>query len=238
MKNEAAIFIRPSLLVIGDLHIGILGIRDIGVSESIIDDMITRLEKMKRELGPSSLIITGDVKERIGLPSHKFEIKLLEKFFSSITRYFSKIYIAKGNHDGKLEFVLKRFIPGRAEVYKVVSIFDKLRKREIIILHGHFKLSCERIKRSGSEVIVISSHTHPALQILPSKKVKVWVLSDILACERKLRWIILPAFNDTIMGADLSKLAPHEVVRRSPFPSQAKILKESILLLDLTPIKD
>ena len=107
-----------------------------------------------------------------------------------------------------------------------------------MIVHGHVKLKSSVIENLGSELIIISSHTHPAVSILPSLKLKAWGIFEVKLMSTKFKWIILPAFNEVLIGLDLSSLSDQEIIRISPFPSDAKILKKSFLLLDLTPIID
>ncbi len=240
IKEEPAIFVNPGFLVIGDLHIGAIISKDFAFHRTFVENLIERVKKLRDLVKAHKLILTGDIKERIGPLKSRVEREMIELFLREVLKIFDKIFIVKGNHDGRIEeILLEKEYASKVVIAKSVLIQPRKSARPIIITHGHMKLDKGLFEKYRKGLIVISSHMHPAVSIAPGIKVKVWAIFDIEFLKRKYKWIIMPAFSEIIVGSDLRALPKNEILARSPFPSlQAKILNRSFLLLDLTPIMD
>ena len=171
-------------LLIADPHIGFelsrgLRIRT-GLEESLAEFVLDE--------NPDLLIVLGDLKEPLGL---SFRLKeMLLRFFSTLRDV--RIFIAKGNHDGKVEEIAERF-PN-------VEVRDHFLIDGRLFLHGHTKLPREEFKEA------FLGHAHPAYTLKSggvAKRVKVFA--------RVERFLILPTVNPYIEGFDVRegiKLVP------------------------------
>ncbi len=181
---------RGRTLLIADPHIGFELSRGLRLR--------TRFEERLAEFiagkDPDLLVILGDVKEPIGL---SFTVKrLLMGFFSNLREI--PTVITKGNHDGRIEEVAKRF--SNVEVREYFLIDGQL------FLHGHTKLPGVDFEEA------FLGHAHPAYTLKSggvAKKVKVFV--------RTGKFLVLPTVNPYIEGFDV-----REGLKLVPFLRNAK----------------
>ena len=186
-------------LVIGDLHIGRelklagKGIRIYGTTEVMADRALALMKKHKAKV----LVILGDVKDSITRPDST-EMRMIRSFFNRFFGY--GVVLVQGNHDAGLGEL------GEALKVKEFSI------GKIGLIHGNALPSEELMQKE----CIIAAHDHPAIMSAPFEEggnmEKVWVMLDLKANEaaklydkpnRKIKLVLMPAFNDLIMGNDI-----------------------------------
>ena len=206
--EELSLQLRTSLgrtLVFADPHIGFELSRGLRIRTRFEDS----LADFVAEKNPDVLIILGDVKEPLGLSFRLREMLL--RFFSGLGDV--RVFIAKGNHDGRIEEVTKNF--QNVEVREYFLIDGKL------FLHGHTRLPDVEFEEA------FLGHAHPAYTLKSSgvaRKVKVFA--------RLGRFLVLPTVNPYIEGFDV-----REGLRLVPFLRKARevelFLPEGIYLGNL-----
>ncbi|WP_297495827.1 metallophosphoesterase [Thermococcus sp.] len=171
-------------LLIADPHIGFELSRGLRIRTRFEE----RLAEFVLEGKVDSLIILGDLKEPLGL---SFRLKeMLLRFFSALRDV--RVFIAKGNHDGRIEEVAEHF--SNVEVREYFLIDGQL------FLHGHTKLPGVEFDEA------FLGHAHPAYTLKSggvARKVKVFV--------RTGKFLVLPTVNPYIEGFDVReglKLVP------------------------------
>jgi len=177
-------------LLIADPHIGFELSRGLRIRTRFEES----LAGFVLDENPDLLIILGDLKEPIGL---SFRLKdMLLRFFSELKDV--DVVITKGNHDGRIEEVAKRF--PNVEVREYLLLDGKL------FLHGHTKLPIMDFEEA------FLGHAHPAYTLKSSgvaRKVKVFA--------RLGRFLILPTVNPYLEGFDV-----REGLKLVPFLRNAK----------------
>jgi uncharacterized protein len=196
VKGAPALLIRKEkTLVVGDLHIGL----DLkyGRGGILFQDatkrMSDRLLGLCNETGAGSLVMIGDVKESITYPGFS-EFMELKRFFGALKGV--RISIAKGNHDGNLERVLRNLD------------LDIELKREIFVdgvalMHGNAWPSEEAMRKR----YLVVGHRHFAVDS-NGKTEKVWLIANAgkkiekryKSYNKGIRLIVVPPFNDLILG--------------------------------------
>ncbi len=240
IEGYPALLINSNILIISDLHLGKINIRDHKVINDVFEDELTKIKYLLENYSVRTLIINGDVKEALGRPS-KIIVKQINEMLDLILSYADKIIIIQGNHDGRIIELLNKKVLMNQQLEVKKLEYVSLNNLRLLITHGHNKLSCEHLKETN---IVISAHIHPALSLLDSSplKVKIWGIFDILInCKdvRQLKWILMPAFASYISGLSLSSISNSMLLELSPFPKkESKIFKRNYFLLDLTPIEN
>ena len=224
VKNERALKFGE-FLIISDLHIGYKkSFEERGYKiPNQSKKFLKRIKELKEKTKTKKLIILGDVKHNIPYISENERYDLL-RFFKGISELFEEVIITKGNHDGRIESLVRR------ENIKVVSEFVK---DDIAFLHGH-KYPSEKAMRCKFMVI---GHTHPTFEIKEKTGVvhsySCWVVGEFdkkklkkkyekIKCEKV---IIVPAFNELMHGYK---------ERVGPIAKAIKI--KEIFLLDLTKV--
>ncbi|MDE1866031.1 MAG: metallophosphoesterase [Candidatus Micrarchaeota archaeon] len=201
--DEPAAIVRhgsESYLVVGDLHIGkelklsAKGIRIYGTTDQMAERIITLMRRHKA----NNLILLGDVKDSI-LRAESVEARLILNFFKRLAGY--NIILVQGNHDAGLGDY-----PGLAKV-------KEFKLGNIGLIHGN-SLPSEEMMRSE---FIIAGHDHPAALVGSEgegRMEKVWVVMQMKYTaaaklyknpERKVRLILMPAFNDLISGNDVTR---------------------------------
>jgi hypothetical protein len=207
LYDEAAVTVDTSkgrYLVVGDLHIGLESefIRK-GINlYSATEFMANKIKAIAEAQEVHGIIVLGDVKESVLYPTVSDRKKIAD-FFSSLERY--DIIITKGNHDPHLDEVLG----GK------VNIVDEYVVDGYAFLHGH-KWPSEAAMGCGT---IFAAHNHIAVQIIDENKgiytQKAWLVAKLnadAAMERyktfsnKSKLVILPAFNDLIVGTPVNKV--------------------------------
>lgn len=233
-----AMIINSDILIISDLHLGKIKIRDPEAMKEIFNYEATKIIYLLKKFQIDTIIINGDIKETIGIP-HKMIVDQINELFRLLLRYVNNISIIQGNHDGKIRDIISEdlFINHKIEIKKSEKI--SVNNLNILITHGHSKLDCDKLRDIN---LVISAHIHPALSLLDSNKlyVKIWGIFDVkINCSdtQYLKWILMPAFASYILGVPLNRLSNETILDLSPFPvDKSKIFKRNYFLLDLTPL--
>ncbi|AMQ18482.1 metallophosphoesterase [Thermococcus peptonophilus] len=171
-------------LVFADPHIGFELSRGLRIRTGFEEV----LAQFVLERDPDVLIILGDLKEPLGL---SFRLKeMLLRFFSPLKDI--QVIITKGNHDGKIEEITRKF--------ENVSVVENFILDKKLFLHGHTKLP------EGEFQEVFLGHAHPAYTFKSggvAKKAKVFA--------RAGKFLVLPTVNPYIEGFDIReglKLVP------------------------------
>ncbi len=188
---DLSIFLRTSLgrtLVLADPHIGFEISRGLRVRTHYEEELASFI----RESDPDALIILGDVKEPLGMGTELR--RMLSGFFSAIGD--RKIYITKGNHDGRIEGVAERF---------GVKVVPYLLLDDLLFLHGHTLLPALEFREA------FLGHIHPAYRVKGTGKLtKVYL--------RVGRFLILSTVNPYLEGFDI-KLG----IKMIPFLKKAEV---------------
>lgn len=211
------------LLIISDLHLGIEGICGVKkIAEKMIEKNIEKIEYLIKKTNSSTLVINGDIKhhipvaEEIGEKEER-EVELwtkllrenkniekeiereVSRMIPSIIDRISKnceVILLSGNHDGGLKRLST--IEGNFEIKKELIL------EKVGIFHGHRKPSNKLMKCE----IIITGHLHPAIEFKDKLgykfRKKVWVVGRFDEKE-KPKVIIMPAFNEIIVGFPLSE---------------------------------
>jgi uncharacterized protein len=200
-------------LVVGDLHIGRelklagRGIKIYGTTELMAERIISLMKRYKTK----RLVILGDVKDSIIRPD-SVEMRIIRSFFKALSGY--EIVLVQGNHDSGLGD-----IPGVLKV-KEFSI------GKIGMIHGN-TLPSEELMKSD---YLIAGHDHPAAMVSSNEwghLEKAWVMMKIKSQaaskayekpNRRMKLILMPAFNDLITGTNVHEgRVLNPLVRRGLF---------------------
>lgn len=175
-------------LVVADLHIGITTeLRSNNIFlPSQSESFAKKLNAIKKETKANNLIILGDLKHSIPR-LERGEILDIAKFVSLLD--FEKIILIKGNHDGNIENILKKF--KRVKVKKRFLKMD-----QILLTHGHIKI--HNIKRKT----IIMAHVHPYIKIVDRLNTKYFEQVWLSYKDDSKKIIIMPNFNE-LCGATI-----------------------------------
>jgi len=220
VRDFACIFLEKiSSLVVGDLHIGIeeefkkLG-ANIAYTEKIVED----IKKCKEKVNAKRIILLGDVKNSIGIPKSKSEIKNIEKFFESLRQEFEKIYVVKGNHDGLLNKIVSD---------EKIKFFGSRGFR--IKNYGFFHGNAYPLEKVVKAKILFCSHFHPKYSLyLEDRKIAemrvfaIAKLKEIFGKNKKL--IILPPFSPLIVGKEIEELTKEKSVISNLIDKEVEII--------------
>lgn len=206
IKNYPAILIpRISSLVVADFHIGL---EYELLSEGIrIPNQAKRfgreIDELVEKSGAERLIILGDIKHKLLKITKGEEISVL-KFLNSVTEKV-EVFITLGNHDTGLEKILSSKIH--------VASSRGFRIDKFGFFHGHAWPSPEVMKAK----CLFMGHIHPSIFLTDEqgktqvKKVFVIaglnknVLKKIYGKIRRVKLVILPAYNNFLGGSILNK---------------------------------
>jgi len=181
--NEPAMF-TDGYLAVSDLHLGIsneIGRAGITVP-SQAERLAEKLNALKKQTKTDNLVVVGDFKHSIPSIS-RIEHAEIPAFLRKLE--FNEIVIVKGNHDGRIESVIKGV--ENVRVRKSFAVGD------FFFTHGH------RTAKTEKSTVVIG-HNHPgvrfrdrfgAVYIEPC-----WVRGKIRMNGKDRGLIIMPAFNE------------------------------------------
>lgn len=207
IEKAPALFVtKEKLLAVGDLHLGRdLALRKSGIhvpnaTERLAGSLLSLCKRQKAR----GLVLLGDVKESIGYPARE-EYENLMRFFYMLRNV--KITITKGNHDARIEEIAKRLDAN-------VEIVNELLLSKVALMHGHAMPSQDAMKKE----YIVTVHSHPAININGNYE-KAWVVAKVSKeagkkykdYNKKIRLVIMPAFNELITGSDpesISKFSP------------------------------
>ena len=208
--GEKAILLGKAL-IIADLHLGIEselkkhGIKIPQQSEKIKNKIIELLQKTKAE----KLFILGDLKHEIGIKNMRESFKEEIRSFIADISNFAEIYIAKGNHDGRIEEILQ----------DKCIIKEHFSYENCILTHGHAWIR----KRKIEEEFLILAHAHACISFKDDfgRKFleKIWIKTKLSEKARKkhdfeneVKVIIMPAFNELIYGTPVNESVGNELL--------------------------
>jgi len=200
VKGVPALFVRKErVLVVGDLHVGLeLKFKEKGIhfqkaTEKLAESILATCDKV----GAKGIVLLGDVKESITYPKFA-ELMELKKFFSMMKGV--DVRIAKGNHDGNLEKVLKDLGFG-------IGVEREILLKDVSMLHGNAWPSQEAMQRK----YLVCAHGHFAIDVR-GKTEKAWVIAKAglqirtryKSYNKNITLVLTPPFNELILGTRIS----------------------------------
>jgi putative SbcD/Mre11-related phosphoesterase len=192
---------EKKILVVGDLHLGYedyLAERGWSFPKTQIEESINVLEGVFKKVGSvKEIILLGDVKHYFaGVLNEEFsDFKKIAEFFKSKLVKNGKIVITKGNHDGILGPILKRW------GYEEIELHDFYSKEDVVFFHGN-KEQWGSLEIYGKKVLV-TGHFHPAVRIQDDAKSELFKCF-LLGKFANSKLIILPSFFTLVEGSDVS----------------------------------
>ncbi len=240
IERFPALYISSGILIIADLHLGKIEIKDKIAMEDLFIHEIDKISYLLNTYDIKEVIINGDIKDRIGKPSW-LVTEHLNELFRSILKEAGLVTVIIGNHDGKIKDIINNDLlsSGKLRIKRMMRI--SLNDLSILVVHGHKKVDCRVLNNTD---VLISAHIHPVLSLmgLNALKIKAWGLFDaIVKCknEMRLKWILMPAFSSYLAGLPINRLSDEALINLSPLPSEkSKIFKRNYFLLDLTSLRD
>jgi len=145
------------VLVVADIHLGIEW--DLGNSGIVIpsqsDQRLAKIMEYIDEAAPERVVLLGDVKHNVPRISWQ-EREEVPHFLESIAKRVS-VDIVPGNHDGDMEFLVRRILPGLEVTLQPARGFVL---DGVGYFHGHtwpdpVLLSCDHI---------VMAHNHPTIR--------------------------------------------------------------------------
>jgi len=192
---QDCLLVDNKLLVIGDLHLG---------SEEVIPglqvkEIIEKLEGVfsllkKEKVKVKKVVLLGDIKHDFASISDgewRDSLKLFDYLAGKVGK---NIVVLRGNHDNKLNPILRK---------RGIELKDKYIYENICFLHGNAMFEQLFKQCLDSDVFVIG-HLHPAITL--SDKYKREKYKCFLRGNLKGKLVyILPSFNEGRVGFDLKK---------------------------------
>ncbi len=205
--DEAAAIVtagEKDYLVIGDLHIGAeLPLIKRGIKIYNAErQMLKKIREIAGEFKTKNLIILGDIKDTILYPELR-ESNAILTFFNGLKEENFNVVITAGNHDPHLNEIVD------------CKIVDELIVGDFAFLHGHRWPSDNAMK----EKFLFAGHNHIAIGIedrsggyynqkawLTARFSRKYGLEKYPHANRGIQLVVLPAFNDLIIGMPLGRL--------------------------------
>lgn len=175
------------------------------------------------------LVILGDLKEDIGFPK-KYILRVLERLLVGLSQQFSRIYVVRGNHDGRLIDIVDHL---GLDIYVVDHLTLKSPSGNVLLTHGHMKAPYNDF---ASAKLIVMGHIHPATDIS-----KVFVTAEFSLRKSKKTLVVIPAANPILQGIpidcnaiwnSLLRIAPQELHRDLKLETiklLSRVLTETIL---------
>lgn len=217
ITNEPAILLPGQSLVIADLHIGAESrMRAAGMKmPSQIDKLLKNTINLIKKTKAKKLFILGDIKQQV--PGISFQEEREVPIFFKALQELVEVHILPGNHDGKLEDILKgvEFHPSTGILYK-----------NFYLMHGNTWPSKSFLEAD----YIILGHNHPVVKFRDklgySWRERVWVRSNLNKSIIKERYkklpvslpelIVMPAYNPIVGGK-----AINEIISRTDLHKQS-----------------
>ncbi len=187
IEGYPALWLFDRYVVIGDLHIGYeVSAKDKGLHLPLqFNRYISRLKELKDITEAQELIILGDVKDSVLMPSFD-ELNELLRVFEEISKIF-RITIVQGNHDAYLDKILQKYASFSAATGLVISE----KEAKVGLAHGHARPSDECLE---ADVLVLA-HMHFYIKY-NNTKYPVWLIGR----RGRQTLILMPPFNDLLSG--------------------------------------
>ena len=204
-------------ILISDLHFGFEAeLADRGVRvPSQAWKLRELLIELIKEVDAERLIFLGDLKHRIPLSSW-IEWREMPKVIKDLKRFVDLILVP-GNHDGGIASMLGDLITYASSRGVLIEAEQK-----IFLLHGHTWPSKDVLKAD----LVVMGHLHPMVSLRTDVggvfKKRVWlilegdrrVLAERLGARsgrrKKLKLIVMPAFNPILTGISVNSITPRD----------------------------
>ncbi len=204
-KDRGLVIKRKRYLVVADLHIGFeYELFTSGISiPSQTRRILKRLENLIEEFKIKKLILLGDIKHNIPLPS-KQEKYELPNFFKTLNE-LTELIIVKGNHDGNIE----EYISSEVKIYGG----EGFREGKYAFAHGHAWIGKDLCKAK----VLFLGHEHPAIEFRDKYGRSVepaWIITKPKSYSEEClieKVVLLPSFNHLIGGIAFNKkdFEPH-----------------------------
>ncbi len=188
-------------LVIGDLHIGAeKRLIDKGVKlYNATGIMAKEIVSIASEFDIHDIIMLGDIKDSIMHPE-RVELMNIKGFFNALEGY--KVKIVRGNHDAYI-----------SEITGIEPV-DELLIGRFALLHGNRWPTEPAMRKS----YIMTAHNHISVSFKDKRggyyQYKAWMIAKLNPEEaakrygrfnRGVKLIMMPAFNELIMGMPISK---------------------------------
>ncbi len=198
-------------LVIGDLHLGFeheLGEKGYNVP-SQTGKMLESIKKMAKKTKSTKLIILGDLKHAVPNMSSQ-EKREIPFFVRKLDEFFEEVVLIKGNHDGRIEDLVK------------IDVKKEFVLDNVGFIHGHALPSKEFMEKTKC---IVMAHIHPSYKWRDHLGHRHSKSCWIIGRWKEKKVIIVPVFNESFYGSS-------ELI--GPFSKELK--REEIILTDMTKL--
>lgn len=202
VPDEPALVVDDTL-VVADLHIGKEEeLREAGFSlPSQAERMGDRVVRLLQATGARRLVILGDLKHRVprftGAERHG-----VPRFFDRLEAHLEAVHLVPGNHDGKIELILPRWVT----LHPVKGV----RMDGVGYVHGHAWPAADVM---AGEVL-LTGHNHPTL-LFPDRLgfrtiERCWIRVDVTGSDPRYpevpeEIVVVPAFNEFSGGTTMNE---------------------------------
>jgi len=192
-----ALLIDNEILVLGDLHLGVLEHLQ-GIPNEQIKEILEKLREIfdyisKLRIKIKKIVVLGDFKHKFGEISDsewREGVRLIDYFIERVGR--KNIILIKGNHDSILDPIAKK---------RRLKLDDFYVHSEFIFMHGHKneKIKDKEILKDKKIKFVILGHLHPTITLSDEYKRERYKCFLFGKWKGKIVYI-LPSFGDSGQG--------------------------------------
>jgi len=211
---------RRRTLIIADTHIGFeedMADKGFYIPRFQLRRTLDILDKALNLVNIRSVVIAGDFKhifDRLG----RIERKELTEVLTYLLPRVDEVVVVRGNHDNYLPFLQRRYN------FKLVN---ELQLDDVLIVHGHRKLTEEQKKNSTWNTLLIA-HEHPSIS-----------LRDSIGTVGKFPCFLVGHLRDgrkivTLPAVGIYQTGSKVTLSRDTYLSP--ILKDDVVIEDLRPI--
>ncbi|MEM2153949.1 MAG: metallophosphoesterase [Nitrososphaeria archaeon] len=224
------------ILVISDIHLGYeveLIKKGANVPERapILAQEIISLGK---KTNARTIYILGDVKHKIATASN-FDLYQITLFFEKLKKWFNKVNVTLGNHDGGL----KKLLPSNVTLIGSRGTIIKCDNEYYSLFHGHAFPHPESV---NSEYM-ITGHGHYLIELKDTIGLKfaepVWVVGEIdrkkflkifqkskvigTISKENIKFIVLPPYNRIVGGISVDKAIKNSIISKYMIKEKTKL---------------
>lgn len=168
VPNVPALQIRSKnekILCIADLHIGFENeLEKSGIKiPPQTSNILKSIQKLIKELGPSKLIILGDIKHEIATIRYRESVDVYN-FLATISKKV-QVEIVPGNHDGQIEAI----VPPNVKIHSSRGTIIREGRESIGFIHGH---AWPDVKLLEARYLIMA-HIHPLIQLTTGTGFKI-----------------------------------------------------------------
>ncbi len=192
------------VLFVADVHVGVeieLKKKGIRVPDNT-ENRITKLETLIKISEPNTIVVVGDLKHTVAGMT-RYEEKSVCRLVETLLELVDELIIVKGNHDGRLEAILRKT---EAEVVGTRGIVVN----HVYAFHGHASPDPEALEKAN---LVVMGHEHPVSNDVPGVTLKTFLeaVIDVDAwtggrLDGEIEAVYLPAVDDLVGGTPLDEL--------------------------------